>query len=154
MSPGRASAVSRLLLITLFAAWAIDAAAAEDDHYLLTLSSSRPPCSGADGAGSDRRCFGTRPDVTRVEMPLGPIVYLETRASVPEGWVFAGPLLLHAGNFSDPGRGYRFRQGASGLRLEIYRDQRMLSTLIELDRWLPAQTPDDEEIWVRVSRVR
>lgn len=135
---------------------ALLAAASVPAYYRLALTASPPACARSHRADDPApgRCFGTRPEVIELEMPPDRVVYLDDAdAPVPAAWIFAGPLLLHTADLLAPGLGYGFRESASGLRLEIYRGERMLSTAVELDRWLPARTPDGDEIWFLVRRV-
>ena len=142
------------LVVILIAPWQKIAAA--DDAYLLSLSAARPPCTNSETAtltASGSRCYGTRPAETRLEMPAGRIVYLDPRAEVPVEWLFVGPLFLRTDDLLEPGIGYRIRETSAGLRLEVFINDRMRSSAVDLNTWTPALTPDDREIWVRLSRL-
>ena len=103
---------------------------------------------------SGSRCYGTQPAVTRLEMPADRVVYLDRGAPVPVEWLYVGPLFLRPNDLLEPGIGYGTRETANGLRVEIFIDDRMRSAPVSLNDWSAALTPDERQIWVRVSRVK
>lgn len=134
------------------------------DLRLLELSTSRPPCSAAadlpivpndPGAVTDasgqRRCYGTRPPVLRLQMPDGRWLWLENADTSPAAWIAVGPVLVDPDEIETPALGVRLTDGGDGPVLESRYADRGTMVPLQAGEWQAVRLADGRGVWVRLG---
>jgi len=139
------------------------AVAADTATYLLEISHTRPPCSGAAGGmpvapndpgaitapGGERRCYGTRPAVFALQLPENRLVWLEHSAPNPAAWIAVGPVLVDPAGLEAPPLGLRLRSNGATV-LETRYGSAATLTPLEPGRWQEVRTADGRLLWMRL----
>ena len=146
--------------------WTAAAAAADelpDAHYVrLLLADQRPPCAPDPAlpmvpndpsslvSGGRTRCYGTRPPVLELRLPLDAYVWFEQHSPNPVTWIALGPLLVDAQALepASPPLGLRLSRDGGDVVLETRSGPAASLTPLAAGAWQQVDAVDGSRLWV------